>query len=98
MDQISIHSDKGEIKLRKSKALVGLKMAQTRGLDAPDYINKEVLQSLGGFKIVELSLDDSDINAKLDEIRKNVSAVSLLKVGDEEEVGLNSFCANVCGF
>lgn len=82
MDQISIHSDKGEIKLRKSKALVGLKMAQTRGLGAPpDYINKELHPSLGGFKVVELSLDDSDINAKLDEVREK----------DEVEVGTHVY-------
>ena len=67
MDQISIHSDKGEIKLRKSKALVGLKMAQSRGLLEPDYINKELHQSLCGFKVVELSIEDTNINRKAEE-------------------------------
>ena len=81
MDQISIHSDQGEIKLRKSKALVGLKMAQTRGLLEPDYINKEVHQSLGGFKVVELSLEDTNVNAKLDEVRAH----------DEVEVGTHVY-------
>ncbi|AEE52191.1 S8 family serine peptidase [Haliscomenobacter hydrossis] len=81
MDQISIHSDQGEIKLRKSKALVGLKMAQTRSLHEPDYINKEVHQSLGGFKIVELSIEDTNVNAKLDEVRAH----------DEVEVGTHVY-------
>ncbi len=81
MDQISIHSDQGEIKLRKSKALVGLKMAQTRGLLEPDYINKEVHQSLGGFKVVELSIEDTNVNAKLDEVRAH----------DEVEVGTHVY-------
>jgi subtilisin family serine protease len=70
MDQISINSDQGEIKLRKSQALVGLKMTQTRSLEEPDYINKEVHQSLGGFKVVELNVDDTNVNKKLDEVRE----------------------------
>lgn len=82
MDQLSIHSDKGEIKLRKSKALVGLKMIQTRGLlEEPDYINKELHQSLGGFKVVELAADDKDVNEKLDEVRER----------DEVEVGTHVY-------
>lgn len=81
MDQISIHSDKGEIKLRKSKALVGLKMTQSRGLLEPDYINKELHQSLGGFKVVELSVEDTNVNDKLDEVRGR----------DEVEVGTHVY-------
>lgn len=83
MDQLSIHSDKGEIKLRKSKALVGLKIAQTRGLlEEPDYINKELHQSLGGFKVVELAVDENkDVNTKLDEVRER----------DEVDVGTHVY-------
>jgi hypothetical protein len=81
MDKITIQSDNGEIRLRKSKALVGLKMAESRDLMEPDYINKEIHQSLGGFKVVELDTSDKSINEKLDEVRNQ----------DEVEVGTHVY-------
>jgi cell division septation protein DedD len=69
MDNITIQSDKGEINLRKSQSLVGLKMLPTRGLGDPSFISKEIHQSLGGFKLVKLDTSEKNINDKLDEVR-----------------------------
>ncbi len=67
MSKLKVKSGKGELVLKKSKALVGLKSVQERGLDEQEDIGKEVYKNLGGFLVFPLEADD--IDAKLDEVR-----------------------------
>lgn len=71
MSKLTIQSGKGEISLRKSKALVGLKTTQERSLDdTPDYIREDVIKHLGGFQVVALETGDGTVDEKLDEVRQ----------------------------
>lgn len=88
MSKLTIKSGKGELNLRKSKALVGLKTnatVQERGLDEPaqpDYIKEEVIKNLGGFNVVSLhTAEGESIDTKLDEVRDR----------DEVEVGTHVY-------
>lgn len=70
MSKITIQSGKGEITLRKSQSLVGLKTTETRETEAQDdYKEKEVLKNLGGFNIVKLNTEGTTVDDKLDEVR-----------------------------
>lgn len=73
MSTISVKSGKGELKLRKSKELVGLKSVAARSLEDKDYVEKEVLSNLGGFQVVTLGGQGEDVDAQLDEVRKHDS-------------------------
>lgn len=70
MGKICIKSDKGELRLRKSKRLAGLRMSpNSRSITAPDYVQQEVHPNIGGFQLVELDTTDRSLEDKLDEVR-----------------------------
>ncbi|MBV6426592.1 MAG: hypothetical protein KIPDCIKN_01105 [Haliscomenobacter sp.] len=72
MGKICIQSDKGELRLRKSKRLVGLRMnPSSRSLVAPDYVQKEIHPNLSGFQLVELETGEGTVEDKLDQVRQN---------------------------
>lgn len=72
MDKMKVRSGKGELTLRKSQKLVGLKKAATRSLEEPEFIDEEVMKNLGGFNIVTLKEDEGkNIDEKLDEVRED---------------------------
>ncbi len=73
--KLTVKSGKGELTLRKSKSLVGLKYAEsnTRSIEKPKakHVKKEVHQHLGGFKLVEVDRKGlKSVDKKLDEMRE----------------------------
>lgn len=83
MSKLTIKSGKGELTLKKSKQLVGLKTFSSRSTEEGEFVEKEVLKNLGGFKVVELKGEDQDIDTKLDTVRER----------DEVEVGTHVYFA-----
>ncbi|MFN7118312.1 MAG: S8 family serine peptidase [Saprospiraceae bacterium] len=72
MSKLTVRSGKGELTLRKSQKLVGLKKAATRSLEEPEFIDNEVMKNLGGFNIVTLKAEEGKtIDEKLDEVRED---------------------------
>ncbi len=71
MSGISVKSGKGELKLHKSKQLVGLK-SKKKNKDLKDqaFVEEEVLSHLGGFQVVTLTPDGKDVDTRLDEVRQ----------------------------
>jgi subtilisin family serine protease len=70
MSKYKIKSGKGELVLKKSENLVGLKTGKPIDLEKKDYVNEQKLPSLGGFKVVTLNKDGESVDAKLDEVRQ----------------------------
>ncbi len=85
MSKLKVKSGKNELILRKSRNMVGLKTSATqeRSLEQPDYVEEEVMKSLGGFNIVTLKTDGASVDEKLDEVRER----------DEVEVGTHVYYA-----
>jgi subtilisin family serine protease len=73
MAKYLINRDHGPVRLVKSKQLVGIKLAPTRDGAAgnPDYVDQELLNHFGGFRLVTLKAGDTTVDAKLDELRQN---------------------------
>ena len=71
MSKYKIKSGKGELVLKKSKSLVGLKAKGKKNLEKADFVKEKVLPSLGGFKVVSLDRRDATLDDKLDEVRSN---------------------------
>ncbi|MCP3931326.1 MAG: S8 family serine peptidase [Bacteroidetes bacterium] len=69
MGKITIKNGKGELSLRKSQKFIGLKTVSSRGTEE-DFVEKEVLKNLGGFKVVSLKQEGLSLDEKLDEIRE----------------------------
>lgn len=71
MSKLKVKSGKNELILRKSQKLVGVKTSPTRerSLEQPEFIEEEVMKTLGGFNIVTLKNGDS-VDAQLDEVRE----------------------------
>ncbi len=69
MSKLSIKSGKGEIVLRKSKSLVGLKTEESINTKDQDYVEEELLHHLGGFNVVSLKTEGQTVDDKLDEVR-----------------------------
>ncbi len=69
MSELKIKSGKGELLLRKSKNLVGLKSAQKKDFTKSRYVKSEVFKNLGGFNVVNLEKENNSIDDKLDEVR-----------------------------
>lgn len=79
---ITVKSGKGDLVLRKSDTLVGLKTkADLRSIDRPDYIEKQYLPNLGGFNVVKLDTGAKTLDEKLDEVRAD----------DEVQVGTHVY-------
>ncbi|MFQ5445972.1 MAG: S8 family serine peptidase [Saprospiraceae bacterium] len=70
MSHFKIKSGKGEITLRKSDSLVGLKAKGKTSLAKKKYVSEEQLPSLGGFRVVTLKQEGHSVDEKLDEVRQ----------------------------
>ena len=70
MKEITVKSGKGELVLKKSKRLVGLKATDPEELRQKNYVDREIMSDLGGFKVIEVAQQDENIDRKLDEIRE----------------------------
>ena len=82
MSQLKIRSGNSELTLKKSKSFVGLRTKEETA-DKQDYVESEVHENLGGFKIVSLKEAEADIDQKLDEVRQR----------DDVEVGTHVYYA-----
>jgi len=68
---ITVKSGKGDLVLRKSDNLVGLKTkATTRSSEELDYVEKQYIPHLGGFNVVKLDAGAKTLDEKLDEVRE----------------------------
>lgn len=83
MSELKVKSGKGELILRKSRSLVGLKSYDKHTLSKKEYVKSEVFKSLGGFNVVNLEKTGDTIDDKLDEVREK----------DEVEVGTHVYYA-----
>jgi len=72
MSKLTVKSGKGELTLRKSSRLVGVKAAPKKDVLKNENISRKVLPRLGGFQILELENKPSQsADSQLDEIRNN---------------------------
>ncbi len=69
MSELKVKSGKGELLLRKSKNLVGLKSKQKKDFSQSKYVKAELFKNLGGFNVVNLEKEGRTIDEKLDEVR-----------------------------
>lgn len=83
MSKITIKSGKGELTLKKSKSLVGLKTVPEKETAEQEYVEQEVLKNLGGFNVVTLKEEEKSIDEQLDKVRTK----------DEVEVGTHVYFA-----
>ena len=70
MSTYKIKSGKGELVLKKSTSLAGLKAKDDVNLDDSDFVKKTILPNLGGFKVVTLDKKGATMDEKLDEVRQ----------------------------
>ncbi|HFA51061.1 MAG TPA: peptidase S8 and S53 subtilisin kexin sedolisin [Bacteroidetes bacterium] len=70
MSKYKIKSGKGELILKKSKSLVGLKTKKEKDLEKARFVKQQHLPYLGGFKVVSLNKKDVSLNDMLDEVRQ----------------------------
>lgn len=66
MSKLTINNGKGEITLKKSQTLVGLK---TKDDKEKAFVDKHIHKNLGGFEVVTLKQGDSNLDEALDEVR-----------------------------
>lgn len=86
MSKYKVKSGKGELTLRKSRTLVGLRLYRQRSMEASepvDYIDTEIHTNLGGFNVVSLKTGGEKVDDKLDEVRER----------EEVEVGTHVYFA-----
>ena len=70
MKEIKVQSESGDLTLRKSNKLVGLRKNQEE--KEVDAVETNVIQDLGGFQVVSLR-QDKNIDDALDEVRQDES-------------------------
>jgi len=70
MSKLTVKAGKGELSLRKSQRLVGLKTKKGKDLSKASFVKDEIYKNLGGFNIVTLDRQRNSLDAKLDEVRK----------------------------
>lgn len=70
MSKISVRSGKGEITVKKSSQLVGVKTTGKEDIKDKSFVKDEMIPSLGGFNIVTLEHDQQSVDDKLDEVRQ----------------------------
>lgn len=70
MSKITVKCGKGNLHLKKSKSLVGLKTNQSVETKDQEFVNEEILSNLGGFNVVSLNTEHQDVDTKLDEVRQ----------------------------
>lgn len=83
MSKITVRSGKGEIVVKKSAQLVGLKTTEKEDVKDKDFVKSEVMPNLGGFNIVTLEHQQESVDEKLDEVRRM----------DDVEVGTHVYYA-----
>lgn len=84
MSQLTVKSGNNELKLKKSKSLVGIRTKSTdEKVENKDFVNKELHENMGGFNIVELEKEGKDIDTRLDEVREK----------DDIEIGTHVYFA-----
>lgn len=83
MSKLSIKSGKGELKLKKSKTLVGLKTKSEKPAPEEEFVEKELLKNLGGFTVVTLDAQGRSVDEQLDNVRSR----------DEVDVGTHVYYA-----
>lgn len=66
MSKLTIKNGKGELTLKKSQTLVGLKTNEDTD---KAYVDKRVFKNLGGFEVVTLNQEGNTLDEKLDEVR-----------------------------
>ncbi len=70
MSKLTVKSGKGELRLRKSAHLVGLKTVDQQKAEDAGFVSEKVFENMGGFQVVELDTAGQDIDSRLDEVRK----------------------------
>ena len=70
MAKLTIKSGKGELRLRKSSNLVGLKAKDPKLVEGSDFVSEKVYENMGGFKVVSLQKENKGLDDQLDEVRK----------------------------
>lgn len=70
MSKITVRSGKGEIVVKKSAQLVGVKTTENEEVRNKSFVKREVIPSLGGFNIVTLEQENKTVDEKLDEVRQ----------------------------
>lgn len=70
MAKYLINRDQGPVRLIKSQKLVGLKLKPSRGANDPEFIEEELRNDFGGFKLVTLKEEAKSVDQQLDEVRE----------------------------
>lgn len=78
MSKLTIKNGKGELTLKKSHSLVGLK---TKTDEEQAFVDKHIFKNLGGFEVVTLNQSGESLDDALDEVRSN----------DEVELGTHVY-------
>jgi subtilisin family serine protease len=68
--KLTVKSGKGELRLKKSKKLVGLKPKNQDRLESADFVEEKYFDNLGGFEIVSLNKEEKDLDKELDKVRQ----------------------------
>ena len=66
----SIKLGKGQVILKKSDNLVGLKPKKEKDLTKTRFANDENIPNLGGFQVVSLENSNGDLDTELDKVRQ----------------------------
>ncbi|MEN0006257.1 MAG: S8 family serine peptidase [Bacteroidota bacterium] len=69
MSELKIKNEHGELTLKKSSELVGLRTDQRENVEEKEFVDKEHLKNLGGFNVVSLKREGQSVDDKLDEVR-----------------------------
>ncbi|MEO0779393.1 MAG: S8 family serine peptidase [Bacteroidota bacterium] len=70
MSKLTIRSGKGQLVLKKSRSLVGLKPKADKDLARRAYVKDKKYKNLGGFQVVRLNRARTSLDDKLDEVRR----------------------------
>lgn len=66
MSKLTIKNGNGELTLKKSKSLVGLKTKEDKD---QEFVDKHIFKNLAGFEVVTLNQGDKNLDDALDEVR-----------------------------
>ena len=70
MSKLVVQSGKKQVKLSKSKELVGLRSKVEKELQEESFVKESVFKNIGGFEIVQLEKSDAELDEQLDKVRK----------------------------
>ncbi len=66
MSKLTIKNGNGELTLKKSQSLVGLKTKEDKD---QEFVDKHIYKNLGGFEVVTLNQGENNLDDALDEVR-----------------------------